>query len=80
MTRVFSLNDANIPDLAVEFQAGPGGWQARKSSFAIAKQHIAFAGVKAAELGQESEIIAAKNQVGEAIAIQIETLDRIDRR
>ena len=77
---IFCGNHPDIPDLSPEFQTGTGGRDPGKSAFAVAQQNVPFAGIQASELGQEPKFVTAEDQVGDAVAVQVETLDGIDGR
>src|SRR5580693_5775100 len=68
---IFSPEGDDVPDLTGEVEAGAGGVGPGEVSFSVADQEMAEAGVEAAELWEEAEFVAAEQQVGMAVVVDI---------
>ncbi len=69
----------DVPDLARQKEAGFSGSDILELAVAIAGQDMSKAAVEASELRQESEFVAAEDEVGVAIAVEVGDEDGVDR-
>jgi len=61
--------------LSGEVETGSVGPRTGEIAFSVAQEDIAERAVESSELGEEAELIAAEDQIGMAVVIDIETLD-----
>lgn len=72
---IFCGEDGDVPDLSGEVEAGAIGTETGEMTLSIAQEYIACRAVESSELWEESELVAAEDQVGMAVVIDIKALD-----
>src|SRR5580658_212200 len=76
---IFSLEGDDVPDLSGEVKTGMGGVGPGEVSFAVTEEQVAEAAVEAAELGKEAELIAAQEEIGMAVVVDVGDEGGVDR-
>jgi len=75
---ILSGNGGDVSDESGKLESGAVGIDQGEVSFSIAGEYLSEAGIEASELGQPAAFIATHDQVGDAVAIEVDGLDGVD--